>query len=657
MLIEHVYRYPRRITWPIELLCGLTIAWSALNVFRTALLLIAERWPLNPGLAKKVPQLSQLLAWMERTGPQDPTRSHLLSALVWMLAILFVTLLLRNALPTIRFSVRGLLIWFGNDWVPVPWEGMRALRVTDTADGKRFVVLVQTDDKQLTGWHRLYSFIYRFGFKRGFLISSSIEDSEGLLREMMEEITRRRKLGESLNIEMEDGQRSPLFSLLLSPTSFFRRPASASQAPVFQPITATASLGSSAAMTMPSMGGTAGAASRTAGQHGTALPGETVTADYPRIVHTVLNTITAVIVAFALWRYVDAWITFLIFKFPSLQETALFSTREVQPLVSDWGLLIGAHIGLVLVGGVLLLLRHLFPAITINGSGLVFSALGRSHHLPWEQVRVVKATDVRDGQHVVLVEAEEAALPWYFRMGPWLYDGGVGRGALIWPAIQPFEPLMQRMALELTRRQQPDQPLRLRDDAPGWLLMMAVRPADALDRLVMQYQNDDDMPQALEVPAVLRAGLCMLWNAAGPAVLLLTYWMMYKGLLLSVQVPFMLFIAIVWGMTEWPLASFLASSIDQMVGVGNKGYQGLYMYPTAQLPRLLPLALAIVLTFMGFPNLALLVWFGGIVWSGILTAGLWEALYGWRGASLIGGSVMPVFFQLLTFLGVLVLRG
>jgi hypothetical protein len=653
MLIEHVYRYPRRITWPIELLCGLAIAWSALNLFRTSLLLAVGQWPLDPAIVQRVPQIGQWLKWMEQTGPSDPTRSDLLSALIWMLILLFATLLIRNAFPTVRFSVRGLLVWFGNDWVPVQWEGIRAIRVTDTADGQRFVVLVQTDDKQLTSWHRLYSFIYRFGFRRGFLLTSSMQDGEGLLREIMDEIARRRKLGEKLDIELEDGQRSPLFGLLLSPSNLFRRSAPASDTPVFQPIAATAGLGS-ATLTMPGMGGAAPA--YTQPQPG-AIPGETVAADYPRLVHTTLNTITALIVGFALWRYIDAWITFLIFKFPSLQQTALFSSREIQPLVSDWGLLIGAHLGLLLVAGALLLIRHLFPAVRVDGVGLTFTALGRSHHLSWEQVRVVKATDVREGQHVVLIEAEEAALPWYFRMGPWLYDGGVGRGALIWPAIRPFEPLMQRMALELTRRQQPEEPLKLRDDAPGWLLMMAVRPADALDRLVMQYQSDDDMPQALETPAVLRAALCMVWNAAGPAALLLTYWMLYKGLLLSAQVPLMLIVAVIWGMTEWPLAAFLASSLDQMVGIGNKGFQGLYMYPTAQLPRLLPLALAILLTFMGFPSLALLVWFCGIVWSGILTAGLWEALYGWRGAALIGGSAMTVFFQLLTFLGVLVLRG
>ncbi|HEX6293334.1 MAG TPA: hypothetical protein VFZ66_29405 [Herpetosiphonaceae bacterium] len=654
MLIEHVYRYPRRITWPLELLCGLAIAWGALNVVRTALLLLTERWPIEPSILKKAPQLGQLVAWMERTGPQQPTLSALLSALIWLLALLFVTLLLRNAFPTVRCSVRGLLVWFGNDWVPISWEGMRALRVTDNPDGKRFVVLVQTDDKQLTPWHRIYSFVYRFGFKRGFLITSSIQDGDGLLREMMEEITRRRKLGEKLDIEMEEGQRSLLFGLLVSPTSFFRRAAPTSDAPMFQPIAAGASVGG-ATLTMPG----AGSALSQAGQPraATVPQGEIVRADYPRQMQRVLNIVTALIVGFALWRYLDAWITFLIFKFPSLQQSALFSGREIEPLVSDWGLLVGAHIGLALVAGALLLIRHLFPAVTVDGTGIILTALGRSHRLTWEQVRVVKATDVRDGQHVVLIEGDDTALPWYFRMGPWLYDGSVGRGALIWPAIQPFEPLMQRMALELTRRQQPDQPLKLRDDAPGWLLMMAVRPADALDRLVMQYQDDEDAPQSLETSAVVRAGIRMLWCAVGPVVLLLTYWMMYKGLLISAQVPMMLIIAVLWGMAEWPLAALLASSLDQIVGIGNKGYQGLYMYPTAQLPRLLPLVLAILLTFMGFPNLALLAWFGGIIWSGILTAGLWEALYNWRGLALVGGSAMPVFFQLLTFLGVLVLRG
>lgn len=652
MLTEHVYRYPRWLTWPIELISGLLVGWAALSAVRALLLLLWQRWPLDPFILKHVPQLAELRLWMARTGPDDLSARGLLPVLGWLLAALLVTLILRNLFPAVRFSIRGLLVWFSNDWVPVSWEAVRSIRITETPGG-RFVVLVQADGEQLTPWHRAYSLLYRLSFGRGFLISSSLEDGEGLLREMLDEVQRRRKLGDKLNLTVDDRSRSLLFSFLLSPLSLLRPSSAAAEKPVFQPVATAATLGSTAALTMPSMG----SATMQVGAGRAAPTSETIHSVYPSFVQISLNVATTLIIGFALWRYLAAWTTFLIFQFEAVRQWPFFRDMPVSPLVSPWGLLLGAHLGLVLVGGVVLMLRHMFPAVTVDSSGIVLTVLGRAQRLSWEQVAFVKATDLRAEQHVVLVEVVGKALPWYYVMGSWLYDGGTGRGALIWPIMQPFEPLMQRIALELTRRQQPDQPVRLRDDAPGWMLLLALRPADALDRLVLLHETDDDMPQGLEWGAVARAATAMLWNALGPALLLLTYWMMYKGLLFSFQVPLMLVLALIWGMTEWPLAAFLSSSLDQMVGAGNKGYQALYLYPTAQLPRLLPLVLALLLTLMGFPNLALLAWAGGIAWSGLLTAGLWEALYGWRGMSLLGGSVMTVFFQLLTFLGVLVLRG
>jgi len=663
MLVEHEYRYPRRFTLISELVCGLAVGWTALNLIRAVVALLWLRWPVEPYILNRVSLLRSFATWVEETGPQNPTFISLFPPLGWLLLALVLALVVRNAFPAVRFSMRGMLVSFADDWVSIQWEGVRALRVTDAADGVRFVVLVQTDGSQLTSWHRIYSFLYRFGFSRGFLITSSMRDAEGLLREIMNEIARRQKLGEKLNISMEEGGRSPLFGLLLNPPGLFRRPSAQSQTPIFQPVTTAATMGNAAALTMPSMGGMTAAPSHkttTTPQPATVpspLSQDVISARYSPLVQAALNGITVLIVGCALWRYVADWMLFLVFAFPSLQESALFRNMEVVPLVSHWGLLLGTHLRLVLVAGVVLLLRHLFPAVAVDSVGLVFTALGRSHRLPWEQVRVVKATDVRDEQHVVLVEAEGTSLPWYYRIGPWLYDGGVGRGVLIWPLLRPFEPLMQRMALELTRRQQPDEPLRLRDDAPGWLLMLVVRPADALDRLVMLDEHDDDMPHTVETSQMLRAGGQMLWNAGAPAVLLLVYWITYRGFIFSPQVPFMLLIALIWGMTEWPLASFMASSLDQVMGAGNKGYRGLYLYPTAQLPRLLPLALGILLTLIGFPGLALLAWAGGIAWSGLLTAGLWAALYGWRGMPLLASSTMTIFFQILTLLGVLVLRG
>ncbi len=661
MLVENVYRYPRRLTWPIEIVCVALTIWALVGAARAMLLLLWQRWPLDPLIADGVPRLNELIAWMERTGPQPPTLQSLIEPLGWLLAALLITLLLRNALPSVRCSVRGMLVAFGNDWAPVRWEGVRAIRVTDTPDGKRFVLLIQTDGKQLTPYHRCYSFLYRLGFRRGFLITSAMRNADGLLREILHEVDRRKKLGEQLNVTIDEQARSPLFSLFVYPPGLFGR--SPASRPVFQPIATAATLGSAAALTLPSMGGGTTVAApapyttQPSVQAEQPASSDPIAGSYPGVMQAALNAVTISIAGLAIWRYLVAWGTFLIFAFPGLQDAPLFRSIEVQPLVSHWGLLIGAHLGLLLVGAALLMIRALFPDVTVDSSGMTLTALGRSHRLAWDEISFVKATDVRDDRHVILVEADGKRLPWYFLMGSWLYDGGIGRGALIWPMIRNFEPLMQRVALELTRRQQPDQPLKLRDDAPGWLLMLAARPALALDRLVQSYEQEIDAPQGLEIRPALQAAGRMLWIAAGPALLLLIHWMMYQGIVVSAQVPLMLLLALIWGVTEWPLASFMASSLDQVVGAGNKGYQGLYMYPTAQLPRLLPLGIAVLLTMMGFPTFALVAWAFGIAWSGLLAAGLWEALYGWRGLPLLAGSFMTIFFQILTLVGVIVLRG
>lgn len=253
MLSEKVFRYPRRITWPLEVICGVIVGWGLLSLTRSLLLLLWQRWPLDAFILHRVPPLADMIAWMARTAPREPSLRGMVPPLLLVLAAMFVALIVRNMFPAVRFSVRGLLVWFADDWVPVPWESIRKLQITDVADGKRFAVLVQTDDQHLTAWHRMYSFAYRWGMKRSFVITSSIEDGEDLLREIMGEIARRGKLGEKLNIKIEEDAFSPLFGTLLSPTSMFRR--TKTGAPVFQPVATAATMGASAALTMPSMGG------------------------------------------------------------------------------------------------------------------------------------------------------------------------------------------------------------------------------------------------------------------------------------------------------------------------------------------------------------------------------------------------------------------
>ena len=63
--------------------------------------------------------------------------------------------MLRNSLPTIRTSPRGMLVEFGGSWLPIPWETLRAIKVTEDLAAERFVLLAETYPQQLTGWHRI----------------------------------------------------------------------------------------------------------------------------------------------------------------------------------------------------------------------------------------------------------------------------------------------------------------------------------------------------------------------------------------------------------------------------------------------------------------------------------------------------------------------
>jgi hypothetical protein len=103
-------------------------------------------------------------------------------------------------------------------------------------------------------------------------------------------------------------------------------------------------------------------------------------------------------------------------------------------------------------------------------------------------------------------------------------------------------------------------------------------------------------------------------------------------------------------MVEWPLVGLGLTTMDEMSGGGEDGNRALYIYPTSQLPRLLPQAGALVLVLLGVPFLPVLLWLGAIVWSFLLAAAMSEELYDWRGGQLIAGGLIPVVFQLLILL-------
>ncbi len=500
--------------------------------------------------------------------------------------------------------------------MPVQWTGLQALKITDAGDGHKFVVLAQTAPDQLTGWHRLYSLLYRFGWRRGFLITSAMQDSEELLREIMEELSRMAQLGTAAPIAIDDRKASPLFRLLLG-----RR-----QQPAPVVVDATSQ----------------------------ALDRENaIHADYHPWINSGLLGVTVLLGGLALWHYLRSWITFIYYVFPSSRSIAFFQDFAQADVKWAWGLLIGAHIGIAAIAAIIGLMFHLFPTITAESQGLILTVFGRSQRIGWQQVQVVKSTSLNDEEerHIVLIETTTTALPWWYRIGSWVYDGGIGRGGLVWPFAQNFEALMQRVALELTRQPAaPDAPPRLRDDATGWLILLVTQPAAALDQLV-EAAHQTEIDQRLDRQRLMDQLPKMAWIAVLPALILLASSMLLKGDFNPRNIGLVV-ISLLWGLAEWPLVSMLARAVDDMVGSGTKGFEGLYLYPTSQLPRLLPLVGALVLVLLGFPALGFIVWFGAIIWSAILTAGLWEALYNWHGGALIGGSVLGVLMQLFTLIAV-----
>src|SRR3712207_4653187 len=140
MVAEQIHRYPRWITWAIDLLAFLAVG-AALPLFsRDLLALLWKSYGIDTSLLATVPYLPEIVRTITQ-GAALPRREvignagtfnlvlglyQLLPSLGWLALGLLLAILLRNSLPTIRTSPRGMLVEFGGDWLPIPWEMLRA---------------------------------------------------------------------------------------------------------------------------------------------------------------------------------------------------------------------------------------------------------------------------------------------------------------------------------------------------------------------------------------------------------------------------------------------------------------------------------------------------------------------------------------------------
>ncbi|HMQ31106.1 MAG TPA: hypothetical protein PKD53_10275 [Chloroflexaceae bacterium] len=641
---ESFHRYPRLITAFVAWLSAILVTLAMVNL---GVALLRGLWDVlgrDDTLLRRVPFLLQVVTWIEGA-PRAPTDTvlellpTLLAPLAWAAAALFLALVLRNAFPAVRTSSVGMLVEFAGTWLPLRWEDLRELRVTQDLAGERFVILAQTAPQQLTAWHRLYSFLYGFGQRPGFYITSNISQFDDLLKTMIGQSERTaRALEGVMAVRVREEAQSPLFRLLLSPGAFF---------------------------------------SRTAGDDtaaATVQAGGPVRAAYPPRITALVGGATALLALALAASYLLSWARFLALSLPALRPVWPFSlvaadARYVElfnayrtvgvpfmgvqgrpDLPAPWWLLVAAHLMLLVAVPCLLWLRGLLPALESREDGLAVRDGGRWRLVPWERVRAFKATELSEQSQILLLQSPQ--LPAHGRLSSMLYDGSGTPGALITSAISNFQPLLGHAVNSIVPLEQEGRPPVLQQEARSWLFWLALQRRPALAALVAEARADE---------ATKRLGGRTLTAAAAPMALLSlppALMLLAAGLLgdtppslgiLGAALGIWLF-----GMLEWPLVSLLSVLLDESTGGGEEGYRAAAVYPASQLPRLIPLAAALLLTLVGLPVLPALAWAAAIAWAYWLAAGLFEALYEWKGSQAILGGLLPVVWQLLMLIGFLI---
>ncbi|HEX9369463.1 MAG TPA: hypothetical protein VF897_00580, partial [Roseiflexaceae bacterium] len=422
---------------------------------------------------------------------------------------------------------------------------------------------------------------------------------------------------------LQEEASSPLFRLVLSPASFFsRRTKTETEAPTPAPSVTSK---------------------------------ETLRGSYPRRISAIFAWGAGVLAVVLLVRYAIYWLKFFALTFPTLQTLPIFNRLDLRLLPANWWLLVAAHLLLLLLIWLLAGLRNLLPDLEARSEGLAVRHFGRWIVVPWRSIAAIKVTELSEQSRIVLIQTT-GGLPISKWLSSLLYEGGLAPGVLVTSALANFEAVLQRVVLEVTRQSEQaaptDRPI-LQSDARSNLLLLSFRSSAALDKLV-EESRADEATKALSIRRLLPGAGTIAWLALPPALLLIGDRAIQLGILPGGALLGGAIVLFLLGMLEWPLVGLALTTLDDMTGGGEEGYRAFYLYPTIQLPRLLPQIGALVLVLLGVPFLPVLLWLGAIVWSFLLAAAVCEALYDWRGGQLFAGGLIPVVFQLLILLAYLI---
>jgi hypothetical protein len=647
-LPETYHRYSRlmmsTIAWLATLLVVLAVGNLGLRILRGVWDLLG----LNTTLINWAPWLESLIIWLDGQSRPQVTSAYellpnLLGPLGWAALALLVVLYLRNALPAVRVSHVGVLVEFAGSWLPLRWEELRNLKVTQDLDGERFVIFVEVQPGKLTSWHRFYGLLYGLRWKPGFLISSHINQFEQLIQTMLSQSERTARAVDDVQaLQLREDMPSLLFRFLLSPAAFFSRRSSADVS----------------GQTMP------------------LVEGGPVHGAYPPRINAIMSGVTLGLGLMLLINYLGYWVRFLALSFPGLRPFWPFSGTLDNPgyaelfnafrtqgvpfmgvatrsdLPSPWWLLVAAHLMLLLGIPALLWLRSALPNLEVRDEGMTVHGLlgARRRLIPWTRIKAFKATEVSEQSQVLLLQSPN--LPAFGRISGLIYDGSMTPGVLITSAIANFQPLLGHALNQIAPLEEEGGPQILQQEAQSWLIWLTLGRRAALKGLV-ETARADLATKALDLRATLAASGPMALLALFPALLLLVAGLLGDAPpgagLLAAATGLWLF-----AMLEWPLMSLGSVLLDENSGGGEEGYRALYLYPTSQLPRLLTLLAALLILVVGVPLLALMAWIGALAWSYWLASDFFAELYEWRGSQVILGGLLPVLWQLLILIGFLV---
>lgn len=645
-IAEKVYRYPLRQRWWRATLGNLlVIASLGITVYQllrgivtasepVALWLRRTPWlrPLYDGLS---PLPSDLSLWL----------SEALGMLLWAAVGLFIALVLLNALPAIRTSARGLLVEFAGGWLPVAWEDVQQIHVTGDEGGQRFVLLVipAKPAKRLTGWHRVYGLLYGTTIRPAFLVSSSIDEFDHLLNTILHENSRAiRGVEGAQPVVVDEQRRSPLFGLFLRGAAAEPSAANAVLPPTTAPeVTATLPLWS-----------------------------------LVRIAH--LSLIVLVLI-FGLLHYRSYWDRALTLMVPELRSNpsllwvsqdpvyrAIFNAYQGASapffgfagrpdLPAPMWLLIAAHLLLALVIAIAFALLIAIPSSVIAGqNGMIVRFLPRpfrfARTLPWASINAFQVIDLGFGRSIAFVQSP--ALPWLSRLCGLVVTGKWTPGTILIGTMKNWSALIERCEERLSHLPPINDTPRFQPAAFMPNLQLIGQPVATITALKAELAATG----ATTTDLLWRAGRAMIVVSlplglmfAVPALIDGDRWPDF-GMILG-GIGFWLA-----GLLEWPLVVLISLIIHGALDNDQEQAHIFTFYPLVQMPRLLPLLLALMCLIINLPWLAAILWLASLAIAYWVTAALWVDVYEWEGAQVILGGLLPAIWQLFVMVGFWLLR-